>query len=230
MIYQINSSSDARETSNKMKKGLDEITNAMRNARDIAHKKKVESDELKINLYEKKDKMKKTQQELIRATKRVESAVEKTLELESEVNKIKLSIEKIQEAIQDIDPKYFEQSQSDLVNLLTKSTADFEKAQSDLNAARKAETNVSKKLQDIESDLMDLEVNTFDKINEAERMISNVTITIEHIIRSYDEITIVSKDLLKSAIATNTKFEDISEQNTEQSQPQQEFSEAKIII
>ena len=72
MIYQINSSSDARETSNKMKKGLDEITNAMRSARDIAHKKKVESDELKINLYEKKDKMKKTQQALIRATKRVE--------------------------------------------------------------------------------------------------------------------------------------------------------------
>jgi len=63
MIYQINSSSDTKKTADKMKKNIHEITKIMEGARRTTYEKKIATDELKINLSEKKDKLKKLQQE-----------------------------------------------------------------------------------------------------------------------------------------------------------------------
>ena len=232
MIYQINSSADAKRNADKIKKNVDEITKIMGNARSVAYKKKIATDELKIELSEKKDKMKMLRQEYERAKKYTELISKKTSDLIAETNKIVNTIERIKEAAQGLDPKYLEQSQKDLADSLVKITLETEKAQSDHNAARKMEEITSKKVQDIEMDFNKLESYTIDKINETERTIANVSITIDHIIKSYDEMEVVSKELLKSATSTPAKIELEEEgmHETEQNQPYQEIRDVKVAI
>ncbi|MGH1568264.1 MAG: hypothetical protein ACRBBZ_03605 [Nitrosopumilus sp.] len=230
MVYQINSSAEAKKAANKMKEGTDEIIKTMQAARKIAHDKKIETDELKINLSEKRDKMKKLQQELERIKKRELTVAKKTSNLVIEINKIKDVIERIKEATQDLDPKYVEQSQNELSDSLIRITLETEKAQSELNAIRNMEEITSKKLLTAENDFTKSEADTFTKIKETERIISNVSTTIKHIIRSYDEITNVSKDLLKSATSTDTEFSSKNNYEFEQNQTEQKFEDVKVAV
>ena len=71
-IYQINSSSDAKKIADKMKKDTDEITKAMEMARRTAYERKIATDELKIDLSEKKDKRRILQNDLEKIRKNVE--------------------------------------------------------------------------------------------------------------------------------------------------------------
>lgn len=215
IVYQINSSSNTRKVSDKMKRGAEAIIKAIENAQNIAIDKKKLLEETKVNLFERKDKMKKLEQELEHTRKRVELSTKKALNLEIEVNKITLAMEKIKEASQEIDQKYLEQSQNELMNLFVKVTSDAEKAQSDLNATKKTESIISEKLQEIEIDYDKLEIETRNETREVESIMSNVSITIQHIMRTYDEIIDASKDLLKSAVSANIISEEqhISEQN-----------------
>ena len=232
MIYQINSSADAKKNADKIKKNVEEITKIMENARSIAYQKKISTDKLKIELSEKKDKMKMLQQEHERAKKHSELISKKTSDLIAETNKIENTIERIKEAAQGLDPKYIEQSQNNLADSLVKITLETERAQSELDAARKMEAIASKKVRDIEIDFNKLESQTIDKTNETERTISNVTRTIEHIIKSYDEMAIVSKELLKSAISTPEKveFEEEQIQGVDQPQSYQEFKDIRVAV
>ena len=208
MIYQINSASSARKATEKMKKNLDEISKATESARSIAYEKKLQIDELKISLAEKKEKMRKIQQDLERSRKKVEIVAKKTLECETEENKIKTAIEIVKEASESVDSKYLKQSQSELADSLVKASLETEKAQSELNAAKKTESIASNKLIEIEIDINKSEAYTIDKISESERIIANVATTVDHIIKSYEELSSVSKDLLKSAITTKIDFEE----------------------
>lgn len=226
IVNQINLSSNAQKVSDKMKRGVEEITKAMENAQNVAQDRKKVLDEIKISLFEKKDKMKKLQHELERTRKHVEVSAKKTFDLETEANKITAAMEKIKEASQEIDRKYLEQSQNELMNLFVKVASDAEKAQSDLNATKRIESLMSKKVQEIEMDYNKLEGETFNETREVEVFMSNVSDTIQHIIRSYDEIIYASKDLLKSAISMNTKFVD---QNHAREQNQQ-YDEVKMAI
>ena len=229
-IYQINSSAEAKKAANKMKEGTDEIIKMMQSARKIAYDKKIETDELKINLSEKREKMKELQQELERTKKRELAVAKKTSNLVIEVNKIKDVIERIKEATQGLDPKYLEQSQKELADSLIRITLETEKAQGELNAIRKMEEITSKKLVTAENDFTKLEADAFSKIRETERIVSNVSATIEHIIRTYDEITNVSKDLLKSSTLPETEFNSKNNYEFEQNQPEQKFEDVKVAI
>ena len=229
-IYQINSSAEAKKAANKMKEGTDEIIKMMQAARKIAYDKKIETDELKINLSEKREKMKELQQELERTKKRELAVAKKTSNLVIEVNKIKDVIERIKEATQGLDPKYLEQSQKELSDSLIRITLETEKAQGELNAIRKMEEITSKKLVTVENDFTKSEADAFSKIRETERIVSNVSATIEHIIRTYDEITNVSRDLLKSSTSPETEFNSKNNYEFEENQLEQKFEDVKVAI
>ena len=218
MIYQINSASNARKATEKMKKSVSDISKEMENVRSLAYEKKLKIDELKITLAEKKEKMRKIQQEVERAKKKVEIIAKKTIECETEKSKIKTAIGIIKEAAERVNSKYLEQSQNGLADSLVKASLDTEKAQSELNAAQKTEEIVSKKLIDIQIEINKSEAYTIDKISESERIIANVATTIDHIIKSYEEISFVSKDLLNSAITTKIDFEESSTNQANQYQ------------
>ena len=226
MLYQINSSADARKVGNKMKKSIEEITKAIENARNTAYEKKIATDNLKIELSKKNEKMKKLQEEFGRIKRQVETTAKKASDLQVEINQIKTAADTIKNATQNIDEKYLEQSQNDLADLLVKTTAEFEKAESELNAAKKMESIISRKLYDTESEYAKAEENTLNEVEETERMISNVTTTIEHIMTSYNEIGVVSKDLLKEA--TNTKESQEQTYQTKENHTQQELSNTRI--
>jgi len=229
IIYQMNSS-DVKTSTEKMKKDIDEITRAMEKARNTTYEKKIVVNEIKINLSRKKDEMEKLQDKLENVRKHVGSDVKKLSDLEIEINKIKTALEKIKEVGQNLDPKYLEQSQNDLINSLVKVTSEAEKTQSDLNAIKKIEEITSKKLQSIQMDFNKLETYAIDRINEAEMMITNVSTTIEQVIKSYNEITNVAKELLKSAVATKIRLEEKNNYKMKQNQSNQEFENVKIAI
>ena len=126
-IYQINSSSDAKKIADKMKKDTDEISKAMETARRTAYERKIATDELKISLSEKKDKIKTLQQDLQKIKKNVEKATKKNSDLHLETIKIEAAIDKIKEASQDLDPKYLEKTQRELMDTLVKVTLEKEK-------------------------------------------------------------------------------------------------------
>ena len=213
MLYQINSSSDARKVTNKMKKSIEEIEDAIKNAKKMAYEKKIATDELKIELFKKRDRIKGLQEEHARMKKQIETLADKVANLELETNQMQMAIETIRNAGQNINTKYLEQSQNDLKESLVKITIQLEKTQSEFNAAKKLESITSKKLYDAESDFNKSESNTIDEINYTERMIVNVSTTIDHIVKSYNEIGIVSKDLLKSAISIKREFQETDSQN-----------------
>ena len=223
MIYQISSESSARKTSDRLKKTADETYKAMENARNIAQEKKIEIDELKINLAEKKEKMKKIQQDLERASKKVETTAKKTLEYQTEENKIKAAIEIVREASESAESKYLEQSQNELADSLIKASLETEKTQSELNAAKRKESKLSEKLIEIETEINKVEADTINKIQESDRIIANIANTIDHIVRSYEEISSVSKDLLNSAITTKIDFEETPSNQINQ------YQQAEII-
>ena len=140
MIYQINSASSAKKASQRLKKSIEDTYEAMENARNTAHGKKIRIDELKIDLTEKKEKMGKIQQDLERARKKVETSAKKTLDCEIEKNKINAAIKIIKEASESADSRYLEQSQNELADSLVKALLETEKAQSELNAAKRKES------------------------------------------------------------------------------------------
>ena len=215
MVYQINSSLNSLKASDKMKRGIEAITKEMENVQRIVYDRKKSLEEMEINLSEKKGKMKELQQELEHTIKRIETSAKKTLELETKANNITSALEKIKEATQEIDQKYLERSQNELINIFVKVTSDAEKAQSDLNAAKRMESVISKKLQEIEIDYTKLESETLNKAKEVDVIISNVSNTIQYIARSYDDIVDASKTLLKSAISMNTIHEEQNQQHNE---------------
>ncbi|MDH3779990.1 MAG: hypothetical protein OES15_03935 [Nitrosopumilus sp.] len=229
IIYQMNSS-DVKTDTEKMKKDIDEVTRAMESARNTTYEKKIMVNEIKTKLTRKKNEMEELQDKLESVRKHVGSEVKKLSDLEIEINKIKTTLEKIKEAGQNLDPKYLEQSQNDLINTLVKVTSEYEKTQSDLNAIKKIEEITSKKLQNIQMDFNKLETYAVDRINETEMMITNVSTTIEQVIKSYNEITTVAKELLKSAVATKIELKEDNNYKIEQNQPYQEFKNAKIAI
>ena len=95
------------------------------------------------------------------------------------------------------------------------------------------EAAISKKVQDSEIDFNNLESHTFYQINETTNMIDNVSITIERIMKSYNEMSVVSKELLKSATSTPAKIELGEEEKAnivEENQPYQGITETKIAI
>jgi|GEM_PF-3187279 len=229
MVYQINSLSSAQKVSDKMKRGVETITKAMENAQSIAYERKKLLEEKEINLFEKKDKIRKLQQELEHTRKRIESSAKKTFDLETKANKITSAMEKIKEASREIDQKYLEQSQNELMNLFVKVTSDAEKARSDLHATKRMEEETSKKLQEIEMEYSKLESQTINETREVETIMSNISITIQHIIRTYDEIIDASKTLLKSAISNNKKDEEKNDLN-EQNQHHNEVNDIKMAV
>ena len=212
IIYEISSSTDTKKTIDKMRKNVEAISKSMEYARRKAYEKRLESDESKILLAEKRAEIKKIRQELERAKSHVLSAAKKALGLEDETNKVKLAIDKIRESTEEIDPKYIEKAQTELTNMFVKLKYETEKAQSDLNASKELESLTENKLQDAESEFNKLEASTLDRISESDRIMFNVTNTITHIAKSYDEMTSASKDLLKSAIQIRAEVEELDKQ------------------
>lgn len=186
----------------KMKRGIDETIKAMENAHNATYEMKITTDEIKIKLSRKKSEMEKLQGKLEDTKKQAELDNQKVLELRIEINKINIAIEKIKEIEQGLDQKYLEQSQDDLVNSLFRIMSNAEKAQSNLNATKKIEEITLKKLENVESDFNKLKIHTLNKINETEKSIRDVATITQQVIRSYDEVANISKEMFNSA--TNT--------------------------
>ena len=201
-------SSEVTTSVEKMKKGIDEMVKAMKNAHDITDEMKNATDEMKIKLSRKKDEMERLQVKLEDTKKQAELDNQKVSELKIEINKINIAIEKIKEIGKDLDQRYLEQSQNELIDSLVNVTSKAEKAQSNLNVTKKIEEITSKKLEDVEKDFNILKIRTLNKMSETEKIISDVSTATQHVIKSYDEITNISKELFKSATSTSTKLKE----------------------
>jgi hypothetical protein len=203
-----NNSSEIITPIEKLKKGIEETAKAMEKAHNITYEMKISTDEMKIKLSRKEDEMERLEERLEETKKQAELDNRKVSELKIEVNKISIAIEKIREIGQSLDQKYLEQSQNDLVNNLVKITSKAEKAQSNLNMTKKIEEITFKKLETVKNDFSRLKIYTLNKTSETEKTIANVSIATQQIIKSYNEITAVSKELFKSATSTHAELKE----------------------
>ena len=183
----------------KVKKGTDETIKAIENAHNAAYEMKTATDEFKIKLSRKKDEMERLQIKLEDIKKQAELDNQRVLELKIEINKINIAIEKIKEIEQGLDQKYLEQSQNDLIDSLVKIVSNAEKAQSNLNVTKKIEEITFKKLEDVKMEFNKLKIYTLNKISETEKSIADVSTITQQVVRSYDEVANISKELFKSA-------------------------------
>ena len=219
VTYQGNSS-EVITSVEKMKKCVDQTVKAMENAHNTTYEMKIMTDEMKIKSSRKKDEMERLKEKLEDVRKQVELDNQRVSELNIEINKISIAIEKIKEIGQNLDQKYLEQSQNDLVDSLVKMTSKSEKAQSNLNVAKKIEEITFKKLETVEKNFNRLKTHTSNKISETEKMISNVSTATQRIIKSYDEITTVSKELFRSATSAPTGLKEGERYEFGEIQPQ----------
>jgi methyl-accepting chemotaxis protein len=203
-----NNSSEVTTSVEKMKKGIDETIKAMENAHDTTEQMKNATEQMKSRMSRKKYDMEKLQVKLEDIRKQTESDNQKVSELKIEINKINIAIEKIKEISQDIDQRYLEQSQNDLIDSLVRITSDAEKAQSNLNVTKKIEEITMRKLETTEKDFNRLKIHTLNKISETEKVTSNVSTATQNVIKSYDEIASISKELFRSATSTSTELKD----------------------
>lgn len=213
-------SSEVTTSVEKMKKGIDETIKAMENAHNTTYEMKITTDEMRIKLSRKKGEMEKLQVKLDEVKKQAEIDNQKVSELKIEINKIKIAIEKIKEIGQELDQRYLEQSQNDLIDSLVKIISNAEKAQSNLNVTKKIEEITFKKLENVEKDFNKLKIHTLNKISETEKIISDVSTATQHVIRSYDEIANISKELFKSATTTSMELKESGNYELEEIQPQ----------
>ena len=86
-----------------------------------------------------------------------------------------------------------------LVNSLFRIMSNAEKAESNLNATKKIEEITLKKLEGVENDFNTLKLHTLNKINETEKSIRDVSTITQQVIRSYDEVANISKEMFNSA-------------------------------
>ncbi len=220
-IVHKSNSSEIVTSIEKLRKGIDQTAKAMENAHNITYEMKMSTDEMKIKLSRKENEMKNLEEKLEEIKRQAELDNRKVSELKIEVNKISIAIEKIKEAGQNLDQRYLEQSQNDLIDNLVKITSDAEKAQSNLNVTKKMEERTFRKLEENRKDFNRLKIYTLSKITETEKAISNVSMATEQIIKSYDEITAVSKELFKSATSIRTELKESGNYELEEIQIRQ---------
>ncbi len=201
-------SSEVITSVEKMKKGIDQTIKAIENAHNTTYEMKVSTDEMKTALARKKGEMEKLEEKLEDTKKQAELDNRKVSEIKIEINKINIAIEKIREVEQNLDQKYLERSQNELIDTLVRITSEAEKAQSNLNVTKKIEEITLKKLENVGDSFNQLKIHTLNKIDETEKVISNVAMATQQIIKSYEEITAVSKELFRSATSTTTELKE----------------------
>lgn len=190
------SSKDLRKISGDMKNELDIVIRAMEEAIKFSLDEKTKANALKSLVLEKEDEVRRSSEEIISIEKRIIKHEGIIAETERDLNNIKTAIDGIKEITSALDPLDAEKASGSLKGALMKKHTDAEKIRAELNSSGKLKDIVTRRLVEIEKSLEDTKRHYAERMADADTLVDNVEKSISQIVKTYNDIITVAKELL----------------------------------
>ena len=209
----LNSSSEVRKIADDMKKDIDAVTNSIFSSRRKLIKKKTSSEQLKINVQEKKDVVKRASSYLSHMKSKATSDEIKFIKTEKELLEIQKAIDDITKVTAKLNPTDADIATYGLKASLIGKEANTQKAKIQLRASEKLTTEAAKRHQESSRELTKLERSLDKESSDAIDIAANLKEALDTITSTYSDIKNLSLNLLDESFPTAT------EKNVTKTQP-----------
>lgn len=209
----LNSSSEVRKIADDMKKDIDVVTNSIFASRRKLIKKKTSSEQLKINVTEKKDVVKRASSYLSHMKSKATSDEIKFIKTEKELLEIQKAIDDITKVTAKLNPTDADIATYGLKASLIGKEANTQKAKIQLRASEKLTTEAAKRHQESSRELTKLERSLDKESSDAIDIAANLKEALDTITSTYSDIKNLSLNLLDESFPTAT------EKNVTKTQP-----------
>ena len=190
------SSKELRKISDDMKNDLEIMIKSMGDAIKSSMEEKTKAFALKELVIEKENEVQKALDEITSIDERIIKNEVMITEMEKELNALKNAIEGIKEITSDLDPLDAERAVGSLKGTLIKKQSDLEKLRGGLNSSKKLRDLATKRLIETRNSLIETEKHYSGQISSAEVLAENVEESISHIVKTYNDVVSIAKELL----------------------------------
>ena len=201
----LNSSSEVRKVSDDMKKDIDAVTNSIFASRRKLIKKKTSSEQLKINVAEKKDVVKRASSYLAHIKSKATADEIKFIKTEKELLEIKKAIDDITKVTAKLNPTDADIATYGLKASLIGKEANTQKAKIQLRASEKLTAEAAKRHQESTRELIKLERILSRESSDVSDIASNLKEAFDTITSTYGDIKNLSLNLLDESFPTSTE-------------------------
>ena len=201
----LNSSSEVRKVADDMKKDIDAVTNSIFASRRKLIKKKTSSEQLKINVAEKKDVVKRASSYLAHIKSKATADEIKFIKTEKEFLEIKKAIDDITKVTAKLNPTDADIATYGLKASLIGKEANTQKAKIQLRASEKLTAEAAKRHQESTRELIKLERILARESSDVSDIASNLKEAFDTITSTYGDIKNLSLNLLDESFPTSTE-------------------------
>ena len=201
----LNSSSEVRKIADDMKKDIDAVTNSIFTSRRKLIKKKTSSEQLKINVAEKKDVVKRASSYLVHIKSKATTDEIKFIKTEKELLEIQKAIDEITKVTAKLNPTDADIATYGLKASLIGKEANTQKAKIQLRASEKLTAEATKRHQESTRELIKLERILARESSDVSDIASNLKESLDTITSTYGDIKNLSLNLLDESFPTSTE-------------------------
>jgi len=201
----LNSSSEVRKIADDMKKDIDAVTNSIFTSRRKLIKKKTSSEQLKINVTEKKDVVKRASSYLTHIKSKATADEIKFIKTEKELLEIQKAIDEITKVTAKLNPTDADIATYGLKASLIGKEANTQKAKIQLRASEKLTAEATKRHQESTRELIKLERILARESSDVSDIASNLKESLDTITSTYGDIKNLSLNLLDESFPTSTE-------------------------
>jgi len=201
----LNSSSEVRKIADGMKKDIDIVTNSIFASRRKLIKKKTSSEQLKINVVEKKDVVKIASSHLSHIKSKATADEIKFIKAEKELLEIQKAIDDITKVTAKLNPTDADIATYGLKASLIGKEVNSQKAKIQLRASEKLTGEAAKRHQESIRELTKLERSLAGESSDVIDIASNLKEALDTITSTYGDIKNLSLNLLDESFPTSTE-------------------------
>ena len=196
------SSKELRKISDDMKNDLEMVIRSMGDAIKLSMEEKTKASALNELVFEKENEVQKALEEIASTDTKIIKNEMMITETENELNRLTNAIEGIKQITFELDPLDAERAVSSLKGTMIKKQSDVEKLRGQLSSSKKLKELATKRLAETENSLAETKKHYSEKISTAEVLAENVEEAILHIVKTYNDVMNVAKDLLMENLDT----------------------------
>ena len=208
----LNSSSEVRKIADDMKKDIDTVTNSIFSSRRKLIKKKTSSEQLKINVQEKKDVVKRAASYLSHIKSKATADEIKFIKTEKELLEIQKAIDDITKVTAKLNPTDADIATYGLKASLIGKEANAQKAKIQLRASEKLTAEATKRHQESTRELTKLERALVRESSDVSDIASSLKEALDTITSTYGDIKNLSLNLLDESFPTSTEKDTVKTQ------------------
>ena len=208
----LNSSSEVRKIADDMKKDIDAVTNSIFASRRKLIKKKTSSEQLKINVVEKKDVVKIASSHLSHIKSKATADEIKFIKTEKELLEIQKAINDITKVTAKLNPTDADIATSGLKASLIGKEANAQKAKIQLRASEKLTAEAAKRHQELTRELVKLERSLAKESSDVSNIASKLKEALDMVTSTYGDIKGLSLIHLDEAFTASTEKDTVETQ------------------